>query len=303
MIGHRRAGARWQAVRRNLVGLIFAAPWLAGFLWLTVYPMLSSAYYSLTRYNLMTPPKWVGLSNYRSMLSDGLFWKALGNTAIIAGLGLALGTVAALGVALLLNQRIGGLSVYRTVFYLPSVVPVVASSMIWMWLLNPQYGLINSFLARFGITGPGWVASPVWSKPAIVLTTIWGIGTSVVIYLAGLQDIPRQLYEAASLDGATAWARTRYITLPMLSPVIFFNVVVGLIDLFQVFTQPYIMTQGGPADSSLTYVMYLYRYAFRFLQMGYASALAWVLFLLVLLLTLGLFRASRGRVYYAGEGR
>jgi multiple sugar transport system permease protein len=203
-------------------------------------------------------------------------------------------------IALLLNMKVVGVPVYRTVYYLPSIVPVVATSVLWMWLLNPQYGLVNAFLARLGLPEPGWISDPMWSKPALIGMSLWGIGGSIVIYLAGLQDVPAELYEAAEIDGARPWQRVRYITLPMLSPVIFFNLVMGLIGSFQYFTQAYVMTLGGPVDSTLFYALYLFRRAFTYLDMGYASAMAWLLFVLIMAVTALTFKSAGRWVHYAG---
>lgn len=290
-------------VREAINGILFASPYILGMLLFTAYPLGASFYYSFTSYDILTPPSWIGLGNYIDMFRgvDEYFWKALYNTAYYATLSVPLSIIVGVGIAMLLNLKVKGMAIYRTIFFLPVLVPVVASSILWMWILNPQYGLLNGLLYRlFSIQGPGWIADERWSKFSLVLMSLWGVGQAVVIYLAGLQDIPEQLYEAAELDGATVYAKVRHITLPMLSPVIFFNLVVGLINAFQVFTQAYIMTDGGPANSTLFYMLHLYRHAFGYLHMGYACALAWILFLVIVAISLIVFKTSGRWVFYAG---
>ncbi|NPV80866.1 MAG: sugar ABC transporter permease [Firmicutes bacterium] len=267
----------------------------------TLYPFAASIYYSLTDYSVLNAPEFVGVGNYVTLFSkDPLFWKSLYNTLYYAVISLPLQILVALGLATLLNQRVRGLAVFRTIFYLPSIVPIVGASIVWMWLLNPQYGIINGILYALGINGPGWITDPVWSKPSLIIMSLWGVGGSMIIYLAALQDVPVQLYEASELDGASPLHKFRHVTLPMISPAIFFQLVMGLIGALQYFTQAYVMTQGGPADSTLFYSLYLYNNAFRYFKMGYASAMAWILFIIILVLTLLVFRTSRSWVYYAG---
>lgn len=291
--------------KRNLFyGLLFVSPWIIGFLWLTVYPMVASLYYAFTDYNLIKAPQWLGTANFQELFRDELFWTALYNTFYLTVVGLPVGTMFAIALAVLLNQKIRGLAFYRTIYYVPSVVPIVATSIVWMWLLNPAYGPINTLLGWFGIMGPNWLRDTFWAKPALVLTGLWGVGPSVVIYLAALQEVPKQLLEAAELDGAGSWHRLFRITLPMISPAIFFNVIMGVIGSFQVFAQPFIMTGGGPVNSTLVYALYLFRNAFSYFKMGYASALAWVLFGVILVCTLLIFKTSARWVYYeSGGGR
>jgi multiple sugar transport system permease protein len=291
--------------RRNLRnGLLFVSPWLLGFLCFTLYPFLASLYFSFCDYDILSPPHWVGLANYRQLLTDDpYFIKALYNTLYFSVFAVPLGIVVGVGVALLLNMRVVAVPLYRTVYYLPSIVPVVAASVLWMWLLNPQYGLVNALLGFLHLPEPGWLSSPQWSKPSLILMSLWSIGNAIVIYLAGLQDVPQELYEAAEIDGAGPAQRVRYVTLPMLTPVIFFNLVMGMIGTLQYFTQAYVMTLGGPVDSTLFYAIYLFRRAFTYLDMGYASAMAWLLFLLILGLTLFVFKTSQRWVHYSAEGR
>jgi multiple sugar transport system permease protein len=293
--------------RRNLIaGLLFVSPWLFGFLALTVYPIGASAYYSLTTYSVLSPGRFVGLGNYQQLLDqDNLFPISLRNTLAYAGMALPASLVIGISLALLLNLQVRGLSVYRAIYYMPTIVPAVASAGLWAWILNPQYGLVNSMLALVGVPGPGWLADPSWAKPALAIMSTWGAGQAVIIYLAGLQDIPQHLYEAAAIDGASSVQKTWYVTLPLLTPAIFFNLVIGLIGAFQYFTQVYILTQGlgGPLDSTLMYALYLYRSAFAYYKMGYASAMAWILFVIVVVITAIVFRSSGRWVHYQGGTR
>jgi multiple sugar transport system permease protein len=279
--------------RQNLrVGLAFSAPWLIGLAIFTAYPVAASLYYSFCDYSVLQPALWTGADNYVRLVHDQLFWRSLGNTLFYAALSIPLGTLVSLSLALLLSCEVRGTAFFRTVFYLPSIVPVVASSMLWMWILNGKYGLLNwalgGLLHWFHAQPPAWLSDPSWAKPALVLMSVWGVGNSMVIYLAGLKDVPKELYEAAELDGATSWRRFWHVTLPMLTPVIYFNVVMGIIGALQTFTQAFVMmgAEGAPARSTLFYTLYLFTTAFYDLRMGYASAMAWVLFLLIVTLTL-----------------
>lgn len=283
-------------------GLAFASPWIVGFLVFTAYAIAASLYFSFCRYDILSPPQWIGLKNYsRLLLDDEVFRKSLWSTMYMVVFGLPVGLVASLAVALLLNAKVKGIAIYRTIFYVPSLVPAVALATLWMWLFNTDIGLINVLLRKVGIAGPGWLTDPLWSKPALILMGLWGAGGSAIIYLAGLQGIPDHLYEAADLDGAGVLSKFRHVTLPMLSPVIFFNLIMGLIGSFQYFTQVYIMTGGGPQDSTLFYALYLFNRAFMDLKMGYASAMAWILFVITLVCTLIVFKTSAKWVYYEGE--
>ncbi len=289
-------------VRRNrLWGWLFISPWIVGFLAFTLYPFIASLYYSFTNYDILSAPQWVGLQNYQYMLQDGLFWQSLGNTLYYTIVFVPVSTVVAIAIAMLLNMKIRGQTIYRTLFYLPSVVPLVASSVLWLWLFNPSFGFIDAFLRAMNLPAPGWLYSDAWVKPSLILMSLWGIGQPIVIYLAGLQGVPQELYEAALLEGANAWQRIRSVTLPMISPVILFNVILGMIGSFQYFTQAYVMTQGGPDNSSLFFALYLYQNAFQYLHLGYASAMAWLLFVLILVATLLVFRSSARWVYYGNE--
>lgn len=288
--------------RPELIGLAFAAPWLVGLLVFGLYPIVSSFYFSLCRYNIIRPPAFIGLENYKILFTeDPLFWKSLWNTFYLTALGLPLQLSFALGAAMLLNMRVKGQSLFRTLTYLPTVVPAVATAILWVWILNPEYGLLNSMIAKVGLPTPGWLSDPNWSKPALILVGIWGTGNTAIIFLAGLQQVPRALYEAAVVDGAGRLQQFRHVTLPMLSPVIFFNLVMGIIGSFQYFTHVYVMTAGlggggrgagGPEFSTLVYPLYLYQNAFLFFRMGYASAMAWILFLIVAAILVFVFRTS-----------
>jgi multiple sugar transport system permease protein len=299
--------------RRNLIaGLLFVSPWLVGFLAFYLYPAAASLYYSFTDFRILEAPRWVGLDNFERMAGDPLFWKSLTNTLYLAIVGLPLSMLTALAIALLLNVRnIVGISLFRTIFYLPVVVPTVASAVLWIWLLNPQYGLVNQLLGAVGIVGPKWFFDPDWTKPGIILMTVWGVGDVVIIYLGSLQGVPRDLYEAAEVDGAGRWAKVRNVTIPLISPAILFNLITGAIGIFQYFTQAYVISEGttsrgsgaigGIQNSLLFYGLHLYNNAFRYFRLGYASALAWMLLLVILGFTVLMLWVSRRRVYYASE--
>jgi multiple sugar transport system permease protein len=296
--------SRWRR-RQALEGYLFAAPWIVGFLTFTAGAMAYAVWMSFQKWNLLTPPQFVGLANYhKAFARDPLFWKSLSNTAYYAFVSVPLRILVALLLATLLNQPVRGLPLFRTIFYLPSVVTGVATSMLWMLLLNPDVGGINYVLRRLGVAHPpGWLTDETWAMPSLILMSLWSVGGMMLIFLAGLQGIPAELQDAAYVDGAGAWHRFRHITLPLLTPTILFNLVISVIASFQVFTQTYIMTGGGPANATLTYVLYLYRNAFEFFKMGYASALAWILFFIILALTGLILRSSALWVYYEGERR
>jgi multiple sugar transport system permease protein len=288
--------------RRNLRnGLLFMSPWIIGFGVFMLYPVLASFYFSFCDYSVLEPPVWIGAENYAELMGDKVFWISLGNTAYYAGVSLPLGMAVALAVAILLNTKVRGMAVYRTIFFLPAIVPIVAMAILWMWIFNGQYGVLNYALGAIGVPAkvlPTWLDDATWAMPALIIMGLWGIGYSVVIYLAGLQDIPVSLYESADIDGATWWQKTVHITIPMLSPVIYFNLVMGIIGTFQIFAAPYIMTEGGPERATTFYTLYLYNLAFGELRMGYACAMAWILFVIILVLTLLATRATRRHVHY-----
>lgn len=292
--------------RRNLRnGLLFISPWLLGFCIFDIYPLIASMYYSFTDYNVLTSPGWVGTANYHELFfQDDLFWKSLKNTIYFTAFSVPACLAASIFIAILLNMKLPGMPIFRTIFFLPSIVPIVASAVLWLWVLNPDSGLVNSLLHQFlGVEGPGWLASEDWSKPSLIIMSVWGIGAAIVVFLAGLNEVPQSLYEVAELDGAGVWHKFRHVTLPMLSPTILFNLIMGLIASFQYFTQVYVMTlgRGTPLDSTMFYALYLYRVSFYYLRMGYASAMAWVLFVVILVATLGVLASSRKWVYYQGE--
>lgn len=293
--------------RRELAaGLAFASPWLVGFTVFTLWPVLQSLILSLCEYDVTHPARYIGLANYAEASRDPLFWKSLGNTVFMA-LWVPVTLAAGLAIALLLDTEVRGMAVWRTLFYLPAVIPTVAVAVLWVWILNPSTGLLNRcltpLLAPLGLTPPEWLQDEHWAKPAIVLTLLWAAGGSMVIWLAGLAGIPRTLYEAAVVDGAGPWQRFRRVTLPMLTPYIFFNLIMGIIAAFQIFNQALIMTEGGPNHATRFYVLRLFDVAFRYLQMGYASAMAWILFVMVLGLTLINFVLAPRWVHYEGEAR
>lgn len=296
--------ARVRMNREALWGFFFIFPWLVGFLIFTLGPVIASFLLSFTSYELITAPQWVGLKNYVTLLRDDrLFRVSLYNTAYYTLFSVLLGTAASFGLAVLLNQKLPGMRIYRTAFYLPVVTSGVAVALLWIWLLNPQFGLVNYLLRLIGLRGPGWLVDREWAKPAFVLMSLWGTGGTAIIFLAGLQGVPRSLYEAAAIDGASAWHRFRHVTVAMMSPIIFFSLVMGVIGSFQVFTQAYIMTGGGPQDATLFYVLYLFKQGFGMFRMGYAAAMAWILFIIILALTLLQLSMANRWVYYEGELR
>jgi multiple sugar transport system permease protein len=288
--------------REAIMGYIFLTPWIIGFLFLLVGPMLASIVLSLTDYKLLSSPHWVGLANYERMMADQFVLHSLKVTTTYTLFAVPLGMVCAMAVAVLLNQKIHASGVFRTVFYLPSVISGVAVALVFAWIFNFRFGILNYFLSLVGIDGPNWLGSPRYALWAFVVMSLWGIGANVVIYLAGLQGVPVALHEAATIDGASAWTRFWKITLPLMTPVILFTLVMGVIGSFQTFTQAYIMTGGGPANATLFFLLYLYRNAFNWFEMGYASALAWLLFMVILILTVICGR-HHPWVYYEGEER
>jgi multiple sugar transport system permease protein len=295
-----------QSRRQLRAGLGFTALWVVGLGVFTAYPVLASVYYSFCDYSVLTSPVWIGTENYQRLWQDDLFWRALRNTLYFAVFSVPLGAIASLSLALLLNQDVRGRPFFRALFYLPSIVPAVASSMLWLWIFNGQYGLLNfvltPILGLIGLQPPIWLADPNWAKPALVMMSLWGVGNSMIIYLAGLQDVPKELYEAAEIDGAGAWRKFWHITLPCISPVIYFNVLMGTIGALQVFTQAFIMSggtdDGSPARSTLFYALYLFGQAFYQLRMGYASAMAWILFVMIVTLTWLATKLSAKHVHY-----
>jgi multiple sugar transport system permease protein len=292
------------ARRRALEGYLYISPFLIGFAVFTAYPLIASLYLSFTNFNLISPPVWVGAENYvRAFSGDGLFWSSLGRTAQYAVMVVPLGIVASLGAALLLTRGFPGTSMFRTFFFLPSITPIIASVLIWLWILQPSIGVLNYLLSLVHIPGPPWVQSTTWALPSLIILSLWNTagGSRMIVFLAGLQAVPAELYDAAKIDGAGAWQRFRNVTIPLISPTIFFNVVVSIIGALSVFSVAYIGTQGGPAYATYFYVYHLYTSAFQYSLMGYAAALAWIFLLIVLALTAIQFRLQRRWVYYASE--
>ena len=290
--------------REEKEAFMLLSPWILGFLVFTLAPILASLALSFCEYNILLTPKFVAFRNYDMLFTgDPLFWQALKVTGTYTLVGVPLGIVCGYMLAVLLNQKVRGLSVYRTIYYLPALVTGVPVALLWMWIFNPKLGLANALLGYIGIQGPDWFWSKQWALPTFILTSLWGVGGGMVVYLAGLQGVPTQLYEAAEIDGAGRLRRFWHITVPMTTPVIFLNLITGIIGSFQVFTSGYLITGGGPANATLFYVLYLYNQGWKYLRMGYASALAWILFIVILALTFVMFRFSDRWVYYEGALR
>ncbi|TAK20488.1 MAG: sugar ABC transporter permease [Chloroflexota bacterium] len=291
-------------IGRHVEGWLFASPWIVGFLFFTAGPMLFSAVMAFTTWDLINEPRWAGLDNWR-MISGGdpLVLHALRVTTAYAVIAVPSHVIFGMALAMMLNSGIGGLRFYRTAYFMPSVLSGVAVALLWRWVFSGNFGLANLFLGYIGIEGPRWLTDEAWALPSLVIMSLWAVGGGMVIYLAGLQGIPSEFYEAAEVDGAGWGSRLWHITVPLMTPTLFFQLVTGVIAALQVFTQPYVMTDGGPNDATLFYVLYLYRNAFQYFKMGYASALAWVLFFYILVLTLLIFRSARSWVHYEGEKR
>ena len=287
---------------RSWIGFVFIFPWLVSVLWFDAFPFLLNVYFSFTDYSVGTRiPNWIGLENYQQVFGgDHLVPVSLKNTAYYVGLSVPLSIVFAFSLALLLNLDVPGRSVYRTIYYIPSIVPAVAASIIWLIMFRTHNGLVNQLLSLVGLGPVPWLTRPEWAKPALIVMSLWGFGGQLVIYLAGLQGVPVELYEAAEIDGAGSWRKLLHVTIPMMTPVIFFNLIMGIIGAFQVFTSAFIMTNGGPLNSTLFYMLHLYNNAFAYYRMGYASAMALVLFCIILAFTLLLNSSSERWVYYGG---
>ncbi len=303
-------------IRTAITGYVFVLPWLLSILAFTAYPTLASLYFSFTRYNILQPPRFVGLANYATMFTnDKRLLRSVYNSAYYSILSVPLGMISSLSLAVLLNARVRLVGFYRTLYYMPSLVPPVAGTLLWMLILDPRQGLLNTALGALGLPHLGWFRDPVWSKPALLLMSLWGVGSGTLIFLASLKEVPHELLEAATIDGATAWRRFWRVTIPMISPVILFNLVMSVLGSFQVFTSAFVAGAqggieggvsggaGGPLDSLLMYMVYLYTQAFRYFEMGYASAMAVVLFVVIMGLTLLIFRSSGRWVYYEGGAK
>ncbi len=290
------------AQKEAILSWVFILPWFIGFLAWIAGPMLYSLYLSFTEASILRPPVYIGLDNYRDLFSFSevvsLFWRTLYNTSYYVFISVPLGIALGFAIAMALNQEIVGRGIWRTIYYLPSVIPGVAVSLLWILIFNKEFGVLNSVLRVVGIEGPAWLYEKAWAKPALIIMSLWGAGGPMLIFLAGLQGIPTELFDAAKVDGAGAWRRFRHVTIPMVSPTVFFVLITGIIGSFQVFTNTYVMTQGGPSNSTMMYVLYLFNLAFQQFRMGYASALAWVYFIILMFFTLLIFRSSAAWVYY-----
>lgn len=286
-----------------MMGLFFTSPWILGLTMFTLIPAVFSMYFSLCDYSVLNPPVFIGAGNYVDLASDGVFWQSLWNTLYFAALFLPLSTAMGIGLALMLNAAVRGQAIYRALIFMPSLVPLVALGILWRWILNGEYGILNVGLQAIGLPGVNWMGDPATAKLGLVVASLWGIGNTVVIYLAGLQEVPRSLYEASTVDGANVWHQFVHVTIPMLSPVIYFNVLMGLIGVMQVFALPYVMTDGAgtPLRATYFYTMYLFDHAFTYLNMGYACAMAWVLFLMISTLTLVANYFVRDRIVYGAN--
>lgn len=303
MAAVREAWSNRRRRREMLLGFLFVSPWAVGFLVFGMYPIGMSLYYSLCRYDVLRIPQFVGLENYAKLLvEDPYFWTAVWNTLFYTFVKAPLAILGSLFLAVLMNKTLKGMRLFRTAFFLPSIVGGVVLSVLWMWIFNPQVGLFNTVLGFFGITGPLWLQSPEWSKPSLVLMGLWSIGGGrMLVFLAALQTVPRDLYEAVDLDGGGWWKKFLHVTVPMISPVLFLWFILEVIFSFQVFTEAYVMTKGGPLNSTMFYNLYLYYKAFDDFDMGYASALAWLLLILSLVITLIQFKAGKYWVHYRAE--
>lgn len=291
---HRRREAIW--------GMICVAPAVLGFLLWQLGPILGSLFIAFTDWGIAGTPDWVGLGNFKQIFTeDQLFRKSLGVTLYFSLASVPLRMLLAFLLAVLLNQKIRALPIFRTIFYLPSIVPAIASSVLWIWLFNPDFGLLNAVLRPLGFPKIQWIYGSDSVIPSFILMSLWDIGPMMIIFLAGLQGVPRQLYEAVEIDGGNAWHRLKHITVPMITPTILFNLILSIIGAMQTFVQPYVMTDGGPNNNSLMYVLYLYKKAFEQSQMGYASALAWILFVIIAVMSFVVFRTSSSWVYYEGR--
>ena len=289
--------------RRECIGFFaFASPWLLGFLFFMVIPMFASAYISLTNWNLLKTPKFVGFTNFQNLFSDDLFYKSLGVTLEYTIKAVPANILLSVMIAILLNKNLKGMSAFRTMFYLPSIISGVVISLAWLWIFQPDYGLLNEIIGYFGIKPSKWIYDEASALNSLVLVSLWNLGTNIVLYLAALQGIPTEQYESASIDGANAVTKFWHITIPGISPTLLFTTLTGVINAMQTFTQAYVMTEGGPNQATLFYSYYIYSNAFVYRKMGFASAAAWILFFIICIITLILLKASSGKVYYDGGG-
>lgn len=288
--------------RRNIIGYIFIAPFILGFLFWFLAPALVAAYLTFHKWNLITAPQFVGLQNIQRLFNDPILPQSLKATFLYTFLSVPLGLLLSFFLAMLINTRLRVIALFRTIYYLPSIVPAVANALLWAWMFNTEFGLINVFIRGVGGSKIAWLQDPAWAIPAFVIISLWGIGGSMIIFLAGLQGIPDIYYEAADIDGAGRWEKLRHITLPLMSPIIFFNLVIGFINSFQVFVIGYLITDGGPQNSTLFLVLYIYRTAFQSQNMGYAATLSWLLFIILMSLSFVVFKYIGSRIYYENPG-
>lgn len=289
------------ALRDFRDGFLFCSPYILGIILFWLGPMVYSVFLIGQKWNMLTAAEYIGLGNIERMFADKMVGKALFNTAYYTFIGVPLQLAVAFGLAVLLNQEVRGQSVFRTIYYLPSIIPAVATGVIWVQMLNPQYGVVNTMLGWFGVEPIKWLFDPMYAKPAFILMSLFSVGTAMIIFLAGLQSVPPAVMEAAIIDGATSWARFWKIKVPIISPIVFFNVIMGIIGSFQVFTASFVMTRGGPQNATLFFVLYIYQQGFELFRMGYAAVLSWFLFIIIMILTIIQFSLSRRWVYYGGE--
>jgi len=298
--------SRWSqrlslAQRQTVTGYLFISPFILGFFLFFIIPALTAVYLIFTRWNLIAEPQYVGLKNIETLVKDGLFWQSLKVTSIYTLASVPLSLVFSFMLALLINTKVRGIAVFRTIYYLPSIVPAVANAVLWAWIFNTEFGLLNVILKGLGLTRVKWLQEPGTALLALIIMSLWGVGSSRIVFLAGLQGIPDIYYEAAEIDGAGRWQKLRFITIPVMSPTIFFNLIMGIIGSFQVFTAGFLITDGGPQNGTLFLVLYIYRNAFEYLNMGYAAVLSWVLFAIISLFTFLIFRYFGRQVYYENE--
>ncbi|MCL4247956.1 MAG: sugar ABC transporter permease [Anaerolineae bacterium] len=293
---------RTPAFRRNVTGFLFISPFVLGFIIWFLIPALIALYLSVHQWNLISAPEFVGLDNVEHLFNDPLLPQALKATFLYTIVSVPVGLMLSFGLAMLLNNQLPGIGIFRTIFYLPSIIPAVASAALWAWMFNTEFGLINVIIRAFGGPKIPWLQAPAWALPALIIMSLWNLGGAMIIFLAGLQGIPDIYYEAAEIDGAGRWTKLRHITLPLMSPVFFFNLVIGFISSFQVFIAGYLITDGGPVNATLFLVLYIYRTAFRSLNMGYAATLSWLLFIILMGLSFLVFRYIGKRVYYENPG-
>ena len=288
--------------RRTVMGYVFIMPFILGFLFWFLIPALVAANLTLQKWNLISPPRYIGFDNFEKLLSDPILLQSLKVTFFFSSISVPIGLVFAFFLAMLINSKVPGIAIFRTIYFLPSIVPAVANAILWAWLFNTEFGLINFIIRALGGPKIGWLQDPAWVMVAFVILTIWGVGGSMIIFLAGLQGIPEIYYEAAEIDGAGRWAKLRYVTLPVMSPIIFFNLVIGFINSFQIFVSALLITNGGPQNSTLFLVLYIYRTAFQSQNMGYAAVLSWLLFFILMILSFIVFKFIGSRVYYENPG-